>query len=52
MYPGDVVGGSMAVGGGALAATGTSPWLLVAGVTLVLAGLALTRLVPKRRRSH
>jgi uncharacterized membrane protein YedE/YeeE len=51
MYPGNAVGGGVATGGGALAVTGhNSVWLIIAGVTLVLAGLAITRLVPKRRR--
>lgn len=52
MYPGpNVIGGGIATGGGALAATGTNtPWLVVAGVTIVLAGLAITRLMPKRKK--
>lgn len=49
MYPGsNVIGGSLATGGGALAVTGSPGWLVVAGVTLVLGGLALMRLLPKR----
>jgi hypothetical protein len=52
MYPGaNAIGGTIATGGGALALTGpSSVWVAVAGVTLMLAGLALTRLLPKRRR--
>jgi hypothetical protein len=50
MY-GQVAGGSATVGGGALALTGfNTVWTLVAGVTLMVAGLAVMRLVPKRRR--
>jgi hypothetical protein len=43
MYPGsNLVGGGMATGGGALALTGSnSMWLIVAGVTLVVAGAAM-----------
>lgn len=52
MYPGpNVIGGGIATGGGVLAATGSnSMWLVVAGATLLLAGLAIVRLMPKRRR--
>lgn len=51
MYPGKIVTGSTMTGGGALAVTGhNSVWLVVAGLTLMLAGLAIVRLVPKRRR--
>lgn len=51
MYPGKIVTGSAVTPGGALALTGhNSVWMVVAGLTLVLAGLALVRLVPKRRR--
>ncbi|GAA3954323.1 hypothetical protein [Actinoplanes auranticolor] len=50
MY-GQVAGGSATVGGGALALTGfNTVWTLVAGLTLLVAGLAVMRLVPKRRR--
>lgn len=50
MY-GSLGGGSAAVGGGVLAVTGfNTMWALVAGVTLMVAGLAVLRLVPKRRR--
>ena len=52
MYPGpNVIGGGLATGGGALAATGPStPWMVIGGLTLLLAGIALTRLLPKRRK--
>lgn len=51
LYPGKIVTGSTMTGGGALAVTGhNSVWLVVAGLTLMLAGLAIVRLVPKRRR--
>jgi hypothetical protein len=50
MY-GQVAGGSAAVGGGALALTGLNTvWVFIAGLTLLVAGLAVMRLVPKRRR--
>jgi hypothetical protein len=50
MY-GNAVGGAGVLGGGALAVTGfNTAWALVAGVTLIVAGLAVMRLVPKRRR--
>ena len=49
MY-GNVAGGGTAVAGTGLAVTGyNTMWVLVAGVTLVVAGLALMRLLPKRR---
>jgi hypothetical protein len=49
MY-GQVAGGSAVASGGALALTGLhTAWLLVAGLTLVVAGLALLRLMPRRR---
>lgn len=51
MYPGKLVTGSAMTPGGALAVTGhNSVWLVVAGLTLMLAGLAVVRLTPKRRR--
>lgn len=52
MYPGtNVIGGSLATGGGALAVTGSnSVWLVIGGLTLVLAGMAVIRVAPKRRR--
>lgn len=52
MYPGpNVIGGGLVTGGGALAATGTNtPWMVIGGLTLLLAGLALVRLMPKKRR--
>lgn len=51
MYPGKLIGGSAAAPGGVLAVTGhNSVWLVIAGLTLALAGLAVVRLVPKRRR--
>lgn len=52
MYPGpNVIGGGVATGGGVLAATGAStPWMVIGGLTLLLAGIALTRLMPKRKR--
>ena len=57
MY-GQVAGGTIATGGGALALTGLNTmWTLVLGVTLVVAGLAVTRStlprphwMPRRRR--
>lgn len=50
MY-GQVAGGTIATGGGALALTGLNTmWTLVLGVTLVVAGLAVMRLMPRRRR--
>jgi len=50
MY-GSAAGGSVALGGAGLAVTGyNTVWMLVAGVTLTVAGLAVMRLVPKRRR--
>ncbi|GAA3337270.1 hypothetical protein GCM10020358_12910 [Amorphoplanes nipponensis] len=50
MY-GQVAGGSAVAGGGALALTGyNTVWTVVAGLTVVVAGLAVMRLVPKRRR--
>jgi hypothetical protein len=50
MY-GTVAGGSSVLGGGALAVTGfDSVWAVVAGVTLVLAGLAVMRLAPRWSR--
>jgi hypothetical protein len=50
MY-GHVAGGGVAVGGGALALTGfNTVWVLVAGLTMLVAGLAVMRMVPKRRR--
>ncbi len=51
MYPGDAAGGATAAGDAALAVTGMNTvWMVVLGVTLVVAGLAVTRLVPRRRR--
>lgn len=51
MYPGDVTGGAAAVGGGALAATGfDTMWKMVLAATLIVGGLALVRLAPRRRR--
>ena len=51
MYGGKVAGVSGVVGGGGLALTGfNTVWVLVLGLTLVVAGLAVLRLVPKRRR--
>ncbi|MEU4623535.1 hypothetical protein AB0G04_26620 [Actinoplanes sp. NPDC023801] len=50
MY-GNVAGGGTVAAGTGLAVTGyQTMWLLVAGVTLVVAGLAVMRLVPRRRR--
>jgi len=50
MY-GNIAGGTTVVGGGALALTGfNTVWVLVAGLTLLVAGLAVMRMVPKRRR--
>ena len=50
MY-GQVAGGGAAVGGAGLALTGMNTmWVLVLGCTLVVAGLAVMRLAPKRRR--
>lgn len=47
----NVAGGSAILGGTGLAVTGyNSVWVVVAGVTLTVAGLAVMRLVPKRRR--
>ncbi|MFC7276260.1 hypothetical protein ACFQS1_19885 [Paractinoplanes rhizophilus] len=51
MYPGKIVTGTAVTSGGALAVTGhNSMWLVIGGLTLILAGLAIVRLVPKRRR--
>lgn len=51
MYPGKLVTSSALTPGGVLAVTGhNSVWLVIGGLTLMLAGLALVRLVPKRRR--
>lgn len=52
MYPGpNTIGGGIAVGGGSLAATGSnSMWMVIGGLTILLAGLAITRLAPKRKR--
>jgi hypothetical protein len=52
MYPGsNVIGGGLAVGGGGLAATGPpAPWAVIGGLTLLLVGLALLRLFPKRNK--
>lgn len=47
--------GAAAVGGGAatLPVTGFSiGWMIVAGVTLLLAGVVLVRLLPRRRASR
>lgn len=50
MYPG-AIGGGVATGGGALAVTGfNTVGFIIAGVTIVLAGLAAFRLAPKSRR--
>lgn len=53
MYPGStVIGGGLATGGGALALTGhNSMWLIVGGLTLIVAGAAMLRLLPTRRRA-
>jgi hypothetical protein len=53
MAYGDVAGVTVrgtGVGAGALAFTGAEglPWLVVAALTLLAAGIALLRLVPKR----
>ncbi|MEJ3744284.1 hypothetical protein WEI85_13440 [Actinomycetes bacterium KLBMP 9797] len=51
MYPGDAVGGGAALGGGALAVTGfDAMWKVVLAATLIVGGLALTRLAPRRKR--
>ena len=52
MYPGNnVIGGGLATGGGALAVTGSNTiWMVVGGLTLLLAGIACMRLLPKRRK--
>ena len=51
MYGGKVAGVGGVVGGGGLALTGfNTMWVLVLGVTLIVAGLAVLRLMPKRRR--
>lgn len=50
MY-GNIAGGSAALGGSALAVTGFGTvWTMVAGATLIVAGLAIVRLMPKRPR--
>jgi hypothetical protein len=50
MY-GQVAGGTAAAGGAGLALTGMNTmWMVVLGVTLLVAGLAVMRLMPKRRR--
>jgi hypothetical protein len=50
MY-GQVAGATTAMGGAGLALTGfNTMWTAVLGVTLVVAGLAVMRLAPKRRR--
>jgi hypothetical protein len=47
----NLAGGSVVAGGTGLAVTGfNSVWMLIAGVTLMVAGLAVMRVVPKRRR--
>jgi hypothetical protein len=47
----NIAGGSAILTGGGLAVTGFNTiWVVVAGVTLVVAGLAVMRIVPKRRR--
>jgi hypothetical protein len=46
----NIAGGGATIGGAGLAVTGFSTvWVVVAGVTLMVAGLAVVRLVPRRR---
>ena len=49
MY-GNVAGGGVAAAGTGLAVTGyNTVWVLIAGITLIVAGLAVMRLMPRRR---
>jgi predicted phage tail protein len=47
----NIAGGSVVAGGAGLAVTGfNTAWTVVAGVTLIVAGVAVMRLLPRRRR--